>query len=62
MTCELCKRQIEHYQPQFHRLSLENGSNVDICPSYIDAFGTWQLRTSVDLFSTKAAKRHFKKT
>ena len=61
MTCALCKKPIDNYNPEFHCLKIDESRSVDICQNCTDKFLNWRRTIFSELFPTKSAKKWIKK-
>jgi len=59
MKCNLCEKEIENYNVQFHHLKIDESHKIDICSNCIDKFIKWQGKILSNLFPTKAMKKRY---
>jgi hypothetical protein len=61
VKCELCKKDIEKYNPIFNNFKIDESHDADICEDCIKKFFNWQGELYSKLFPTDAMKKRFGK-
>ncbi|MFA5333384.1 MAG: hypothetical protein WC376_02730 [Candidatus Nanoarchaeia archaeon] len=61
MKCDLCRNNIEKYNPNFNHFVIDETHSINVCPKCIDKFIKWQSQILATLFPTTALKKRFEK-